>query len=189
MKLFIDAGHGGADTGNVSRFAGVTYVEKTMAWEMALLIREAALIQGIDVKVVDKSQPNTQFPAKSRFVNRVAQSNAFKADVFISVHLNATSGNAQGCEAWYQTGDQASLNFGNSLVHEMSDLLGNTFRGAKPDIENRHGRLGILRGHREGCRKILIEPVFMDNLADLRRYLDKRAALAKMIATFVARNG
>lgn len=91
-----------------------------------------------------------------------------KNDYLLSVHLNSSRyKNANGSEVWYYGGSIASKKKAQELAKLQAKTLLLKNRGAKADITNRHGRLGIIRDTRPWA--FLTELGFMSNTEDLKK--------------------
>ncbi len=93
-KIVIDAGHGGEDPGAVGP-NGIK--EKDVALKVALKLGEI-LRDNLGVEVFYTRNSDVFIP----LVKRPALANAFKGDLFISIHFNASPDpNAMGVEVYY----------------------------------------------------------------------------------------
>ncbi len=103
-RIVIDAGHGGIDSGAIGA-GGIA--EKDAVLSIALLLKSRlASARNIDVILT------RQTDAFLRLEERTARANAEKADLFISIHANAsTNPEARGVETYYlnNTNDRATL--------------------------------------------------------------------------------
>jgi len=103
-KIVLDPGHGGKDPGAIGA-GGIA--EKDIVLSVAQkLARKLAKEMGIEVVLTRK---NDSFV---RLEDRTAIANAEDADLFLSLHMNAsTSGDAKGLETYYldNTSDEASI--------------------------------------------------------------------------------
>lgn len=94
FTVVIDAGHGGHDTGAM----GATYKEKNLALRYALAFGNIIERNCPDVKVIytRKSDKFLELRERADIANRN------KADLFISIHLNAVSGGriVHGYQTW-----------------------------------------------------------------------------------------
>jgi N-acetylmuramoyl-L-alanine amidase len=103
-RIVIDAGHGGHDSG--CAYHGRH--EKTIALDLARKVREK-LTARLPVEVVLTRDADTFIP----LVGRTALANKLRADLFVSIHLNATRRNpdAAGIETYFlaPTRDPESL--------------------------------------------------------------------------------
>ena len=84
MVVIIDAGHGGADPGNLGTKRYRT-TEKEVTLDVALLLRKYILERFPDVKIV-MTRERDEYPSLQR---RVALANETQADLFISIHCDA----------------------------------------------------------------------------------------------------
>ena len=84
MVVVIDAGHGGADPGNLGTKRYRT-TEKEVTLDVALLLRKYISERFPDVKIV-MTRVGDEFPSLKK---RVAIANETQADLFISIHCDA----------------------------------------------------------------------------------------------------
>tara|TARA_X000000950_G_scaffold144187_1_gene178522 strand:- start:552 stop:1607 length:1056 start_codon:yes stop_codon:yes gene_type:complete len=84
MVVVIDAGHGGADPGNLGTKRYRT-TEKEVTLDVALLLRKYIQERFPDVKIV-MTRERDEYPSLQR---RVALANETQADLFISIHCDA----------------------------------------------------------------------------------------------------
>lgn len=84
MVVVIDAGHGGADPGNLGTKRYRT-TEKEVTLDVALLLRKYISERFPDVKIV-MTRDRDEYPSLQR---RVALANETQADLFISIHCDA----------------------------------------------------------------------------------------------------
>ena len=84
MVVVIDAGHGGADPGNLGTKRYRT-TEKEVTLDVALLLRKYISERFPDVKIV-MTRERDEYPSLQR---RVAMANETQADLFISIHCDA----------------------------------------------------------------------------------------------------
>jgi N-acetylmuramoyl-L-alanine amidase len=90
----IDPGHGGSETGAIS---GKGTQEKDLTLLLAQSLK-TALEARLPVRAVLTRTEDAQLP----LTTRSALANQFKADLFISIHLNSSVGNgAQGTETYF----------------------------------------------------------------------------------------
>jgi N-acetylmuramoyl-L-alanine amidase len=103
-KVVLDPGHGGKDPGAIG-MGGVA--EKEIVLNVAKkLARKLKMEMGIDVVLTRKD--DTFVPLE----DRTAMANAEEADLFISLHMNASpNGDARGLETYYldNTNDEGSI--------------------------------------------------------------------------------
>jgi N-acetylmuramoyl-L-alanine amidase len=132
LVVMLDPGHGGKDpgaigVGNVSEKDVVLAISKRL---------EQKLSSRLSVKVLFTRSTDVFIPLEER----IAQANAAKADLFVSIHANASPNtNLQGVETYYlnNTNDRATIRLAslengirpggnrrvNDLVYLLSDLI------------------------------------------------------------------
>ncbi len=125
VKVVIDAGHGGHDTGTIGPHG---LLEKDLVLDVAL--RLGQLIQTKMGSQVVYTRSDDTFIALEQ---RTKIANDEKADLFISIHANsAPIASATGVETYYFnfTTEKASLDLAtrenataSSSIHELNDLL------------------------------------------------------------------
>lgn len=95
--VYLDPGHGGEDEGCARE--GVR--EKDLNLSIALLVRDRLQEQGY--QVIMSRETDTYIEKEAR----VAEANRSDADIYISIHQNATEEGAavKGMEVWYTTDD------------------------------------------------------------------------------------
>ncbi len=105
--ILIDPGHGGRDSGALSRFpvdtVEIPLKEKNLVLEIALRLEEMLKNQFPDKEII-MTRRGDDYPTLE---NRVKQANDFNLKegegmIYISIHANASlNANAQGYEVWY----------------------------------------------------------------------------------------
>jgi len=121
FRILIDPGHGGKDTGAI----GVTGVaEKDIVLAIALLLK-SRLAASSEIDVVLTRQTDVFLQLEER----TARANAEQADLFLSIHANAsTNTEANGVETYYlnNTADRATLRLAameNGLRHALGQEM------------------------------------------------------------------
>ncbi len=93
--IVIDAGHGGNDTGAMRG----NVLEKDITLDIALKLREILLDKGFNKVIMTRSGDTTLSLAQ-----RVELANSNKADIYVSIHINASVKNEiHGIETHYYT--------------------------------------------------------------------------------------
>lgn len=162
VKLFIDPGHGGTDTGAV----GNGLREKDLTLAIALRIRD--LLEGYQNVDVRLSREND---STLSLTQRTDMANNWGADYFISIHINA--GGGTGFESYiYISASQNSVNYQNIIHAEIMKLLNIVDRGKKS--ANFH----VVR--ETNMPAILTENGFIDNPQDAERL--KQSSFLDLIA-------
>jgi len=151
MKIFIDPGHGGNDSGAI----GNGFLEKDLNLDISL--REKRLFEsfGHQVKMSRITDESVSLE------DRVQKANQWGADVFISNHIN--SGGGTGIEVWHSiTGG-----IGKLYAEKVEDNLRKIFksRGLKSMKGNSGDYLYVIRASKMPA--ILNEFGFIDNTFDM----------------------
>ena len=143
--IVIDPGHGGKDPGAV--YAG--YKEKDIVLPIALYLGGflSNMVNCIYTRTADVYVP---------LRNRVFIANSVKADMFISVHVNASpKHNAKGEEIWIYPGSTKSAKLADNIATYIDEIVPGKFRGIK------EGNFYVLR--KTKMPAVLIEVGFLDN--------------------------
>jgi N-acetylmuramoyl-L-alanine amidase len=154
VKIYLDAGHGGKDSGAV----GNGLYEKNVVLELAKSI-ESKLKQYKDVQVM-QTRTTDVFLELS---DRANKANKWGADCFISLHNNsATTASAKGFETFIYNGSvsAATVAFQNTIHGEILRQIG-------PNIQDRGKKRANFAVLRESHMKaILGENLFLSNASD-----------------------
>lgn len=135
--IAIDAGHGGADGGAVSK-QGV--IEKDINLAVALYLRDYLQQAGATVvmtreKDTDLASPETKSYSKRKtedLKQRVQMINDKKADLFITIHMNSMPSNRwSGAQVFYYPNHEDNADFAALVQDEIRRNLENTDRIAK----------------------------------------------------------
>jgi len=177
-KVFLSAGHSKSDPGAV---AGGT----TEHAEVQKIVDAAAgKFQKTGAEIVVAPE-NLSLREKILWINARAD----KSDFAIEIHLNA-AGNpaANGVEVWFCAGKTTEKSVAEYLAGALSSRLLMKNNGAKPDTENRHGRLGFVRD--TICHAFLFECGFLTNPTDLQKFRTrgKNALFETLVDLFLGGN-
>ena len=167
-KIFLDAGHGGKDSGAL----GHGIMEKDIV--LKIVKKMDALLQNYQDVEVKLSRSSDVFLSLSE---RTRKANDWGADVLISVHINAAaSASAKGFESFrYTNAGSSTIAFQNMLHAEIMKAMGS-------GIDDRGKKQANLHMVRESLMKAcLTENLFISNSADAAKlksdaFLDKVAA-------------
>ncbi|MFB1100318.1 N-acetylmuramoyl-L-alanine amidase [Terribacillus sp. JSM ZJ617] len=161
--IAIDAGHGGKDSGAVAN--GV--LEKNVVLPIAQKTEAKLKAQGADVIMTRSGDTFIELE------DRAAKANAAGADVFVSIHANASSAtSASGTEVYYYPRSSSGQSLANSVQSGLVNQLGSRNRGIKSADFN------VLRN--TSMPAILAEIGFVTNAAEAGKlassaYQDKAA--------------
>ena len=126
MKLYLDPGHGGTDTGA----SGNGLKEKEINLDIALQIRD---LLTTDYENVQVKMSRTNDSTKS-LQQRTNEANSWGADFYMSIHCNFFNGNANGYEDYIYNllSDQSrTANYQDILHAEIIKVNGLYNRGRK----------------------------------------------------------
>ncbi len=118
FRVVIDPGHGGADEGTVFNDGTRRIAEKDLTLKLAHKIARQLERRGFEVSLTREKDHEVPLPNRTAFANRL------KAQVFISIHMNATSRtSAEGVETFIlnNTTDASSRRLArleNSVISE-----------------------------------------------------------------------
>lgn len=163
-KVFIDAGHGGNDSGAI----GVNNLyEKTINLSVAQKVVKLLKDQGLEVKISRDNDKTMSLQERTNMANN------WNADCFVSIHCNAYNGSAYGIETYGYNSSTTDL---AKYIHEevLKTEAYTLNRGVKT------ARFYVLRN--TNMRAALIELAFIDNEKDAKILLEKQNLLSEGIA-------
>ena len=164
MRVWIDAGHGGAQPGACA----LGYKEKDLTLQIATLL--GAELTRCGITVAQTRTTDVDIPLDTRG----PQANKWGADYFVSVHLNA--GGGRGVETWCSIAGGKSKALAECIQAELVGL-GYVDRGVKTR-KGDDGRdyLAVIR--QTNMPAILAEVGFIDSAEDMARFDAAKAAQA-----------
>lgn len=173
MKIYIDAGHGGADPGAVS---GNVH-ESELNLKAALACRD--YLSSYDCQVIMSRTTDVNPAVTSRYKTAIAE----KVDAVLCMHHNA--GGGDGGEVWFWYTDNRAKELARLTAQEYK-VIGQNLRtgpglpegtkACKPDIRQNFGM--CREPAARGIPAILGEFAFVDNATD-RQIVDTDAELAE----------
>ncbi|MEZ4841698.1 MAG: N-acetylmuramoyl-L-alanine amidase [Flavobacteriaceae bacterium] len=174
--IVIDPGHGGTDSGAI----GINDVlEKDVALNVAKeIIRLNNTLFDNRFAIYSTRYIDTLISLKDR--GRLARE--LKADVFVSLHCNASSKTSQGIEVYAHTSREeenytkASIATGFSILKESTGKLGFKERGVK------FANFKVLRETVVYCPAVLVEMGFMTNTDEADYFLKPKNIRAMALA-------
>jgi len=156
VKIFIDAGHGGKDSGAV----GNGLQEKNITLDICQRI--AAGLKAYENTTVLMSRTSDTFPSLD---DRTNEANAAKADLFISVHINSGAATARGFESHIYTTADAGTKALQNVMHQ--EIYNAAYKDAgEPDRGKKQSNFHVLR--ESNMKAILTENLFISNTADAK---------------------
>lgn len=161
MKIYINPGHSvdGEDHG-----------------ACAFGLREADIALNIGKRVAAYLQTAGYFVKTFQYDGLQAicdDANAFKADLFVSIHCNAANGSAQGTET-YSSGGAKSTRLAELIQKQLTNSLPVVNRGVKT------AGFYVLK-HTE-APAVLVETAFIDNASDAKLLTERAEDFARAIA-------
>lgn len=192
MKVVIDPGHGGRDSGAV----GVSGLkEKDVTLDIGLKVRQALRAKGIEGAMTRETDTYVSLQDRVSFTNRQL------ADLFVSIHANSTvggaNGNAKGTEVLYYDAafpqpdypaspemealTEYSKQLAQSLQSTFVTEIGTKDRKIKPDAAY------VIR--KGTIPSALVETAFIDNVDDAKLLASPtgRTQMANAIADGIAK--
>lgn len=179
MRIVIDAGHGPDTSGKRSPDGSLREYQFNSA--VARYVADTLLhgYEGVDILLTHDDSRDV--PLKER----TDRANAWKADLFVSIHANAAGdggwNSAQGIETFvYETRPPAAVALANAVQRQLIRVTGRPDRGVKS--ANFH----VLRETK--CTAILVECGFMTNRqeVELLKSDDYRRKCAEAIVAGIA---
>lgn len=164
LKVTLDPGHGGSDSGAV----GARAKEKDVNLAISKLAAKYLAASGIEVQM---TRQDDSFVSLS---DRATMANNNNSDYFISVHANAGGGKGTEVFAYSSTGKGAAL--AAKILTEIVTDLGLTNRGVKT------ANFAVLR--LTSMPAVLVETAFLDNSQEEALLIDlvKQDVFAKAIS-------
>ena len=171
MKICIDPGHGGMDSGAVGT-EPFHLEEKDFNLELALLLEGELQSRGHMVVMTRRRDRSLGLSSRANFANRL------DAKLFVSIHANAAgTPSAEGMEVFHFPGSASGNNAATTVLNEMvANFPNNRNRGVK------EANFAVLR--LTDMPAILVECEFISNPVQLQFLADpqNRQQLAAAIA-------
>lgn len=168
--ILIDPGHGGIDAGASANGA----VEKDINLDIALKLQKfieenggiAILTRSEDVSTADKNRSKNLTQKKSDLMERKKAIEEYKADVFVSIHMNKFSEEKYyGAQVFYPSKSEDSKKLGEIMQASLKEHLDKTNkRKAKEDKS-----IYVLKNNE--VPSVLIECGFLSNKAEAAKFL------------------
>ena len=179
--VVIDPGHGGPDPGAI----GIGGLRETdVVLEVSKIVKKFLSEKGVKVRLTRKNEVDLDLPPRVYFANKT------DADIFISIHANASRGKRRdinGLETYYFRGWRGRL-----LAKRIQKQILRVSPGS-PDRGVKQGRFYVIKNTRMPA--VLVEIGFLTGRLDARR-LEKTAhrkriayAIAKGILEYLSKVG
>jgi len=158
--VVIDPGHGGLDPGAV----GIGGIRETdVVLEVSKIVKSLLSEKGVKVRLTRKNEVDLDLPPRVSFANKI------DADIFVSIHANASRGKRKdinGLETFYYRGWRGKL-----LAKRIQKQILRVSPGS-PDRGVKQGRFYVIKNTRMPA--VLVEIGFLTGRLDARR-LEKTA--------------
>ena len=179
--VVVDPGHGGPDSGAI----GIGGLRETdVVLDVSKTVEKLLLEKGVNVRLTRRNEVDLDLPP------RVAIANRTRADIFVSIHANASRGKKKeinGLETFYYSGWRGRL-----LAEKIQKQILKVSPGS-PDRGVRRGRYFVIK--KTNMPAVLVEIGFLTGRLDARR-LEKPIhrkriayAIAKGILQYLSRLG
>ena len=144
FTLVIDPGHGGVDPGAIGRRAKEKDINMNVSKALAEMIKE----KFPEVKIIFTREKDVKIP----LVRRATIANEAQADLFISIHSNASkSAKARGCETFtLGSGSNAEAKAAAMYENEvilLEDNFEQTYKGFDPRSSESYIIFELIRSH------------------------------------------
>ena len=153
--VVIDPGHGGSDPGAI----GVNGIRETdVVLEVSKIVKKLLSEKGVRVRLTRRTEVDLDLPPRVSFANKTA------ADIFVSIHANASRGKRRdinGLETFYYRGWR-----GRSLAKGIQKQILRVSPGS-PDRGVKQGRFYVIKNTRMPA--VLVEIGFLTGRIDARR--------------------
>jgi len=184
--IVVDAGHGGPDPGAVSATGlqekdVALAIARYLAAELRKAGAKAVLTRDGDYCLRDESE-SLLTGRRKELAHRVAIAERNRADILVSIHLNAFPGTGEyGSQTFSQRGDRAGARLARDIQAELNRILQNSGREAL------EGDFYLTRTAARPA--VIVEAGFLSNAREAQLLSDPayQACLAFAIASGIAR--
>ena len=160
MKIIIDSGHGGNDSGAI----GIDLIEKNYNLEIGKLLKNELLKYNCEVLM---TRDRDKYVSLS---DRTTLSNINKCDLFISIHCNSfNNSSANGFESYSYKGSGIQNKIHNDIIKNIKIKD----RGIK--------QKGFYVLKNTNCKAVLLELGFITNKEDSKILNDNKTLIAQSI--------
>nr|MCR5626779.1 N-acetylmuramoyl-L-alanine amidase [Lachnospiraceae bacterium] len=176
LKVMIDAGHGGSDSGATSN--GV--YEKALNLEYANGVKDYLKDYGATVYMTRTSDTYLSL------VERTTLAKNKGCNLFVSIHMN--SGGGSGTEVYYSVNSKyAKKTLASNISSSVASALGIGNRGAKTRTGDNGDYYAVIRNSASnGIPGLIVEHGFIDNSTDRSALQNKKDAACKAEAKAIS---
>ena len=173
MKIFINPGHGGIDSGA----CGFGLMERDVAWNIGSLVEKYLNAAGYDTMLF-------QFDGLQEICDAA---NNYGADLFVSIHCNAANGYAQGTVTFYFEGSTQGQRLAQCIQNQIVQSLPVVDIGLRTKLDGRYGgQFDPYVVKHTHMPAVLVETAFIDNYDDAQLLRDRQDDFARAIARGVS---
>ena len=169
--VVIDPGHGGSDPGAI----GIGGIKETdVVLEVSKIVQELLTEKGVEVRLTRKNEVNLDLSPRVSFANDI------NADIFVSIHANASRGKRKdinGLETFYYGGWKGRL-----LAKKIQKEILRVSPGS-PDRGVKQGKFYVIKN--TSMPAVLVEIGFLTGRLDARRL--EKTSHRKRIAYAIAK--
>jgi N-acetylmuramoyl-L-alanine amidase len=176
-KIYIDAGHGGTETGTSGTYKGITYLEKNINLQIALQVKKfLATVNPAPVVYMSRQTDITKGTC-----TRGSDAKSKGVDVFVSIHNNSNGSSANGTLTLYPkdftAGHEQSKQFATLMQTTLVNWLNKQNWKVKNDgisvWTNSTAELGVFRcsAPTNAC---LVEVDFMSSQSDMAKLVNPK---------------
>ena len=173
--LVLDAGHGGIDSGTVSRDG---LQEKDVVLDIFRQMKDwnkSLLESKYDIYWTRNKDTLISLENRTKLVKHL------KPDVFISLHCNHINDtDILGAEIYTYDSNELSLLYAKAILNKLNEDLG--FKTRKP----KEGNFQVLREIKEHCPAILLELGYLSNSSESNYLKDSQNRKALALAILMA---
>jgi N-acetylmuramoyl-L-alanine amidase len=174
VRVVLDPGHGGNDSGAAGSANGVTYLEKTLNMQVSNLLRQELQNRGAIITMTRTTDVNPSLDERQVIINQIAPA------LSVSIHHDASASGRVGARGgsiyWYHPQSQNLASF----------LLGYYSREGQRPILNNNGVIekSFALARPSGAPAVLLEMGFMTDAAELTELAQPatQQRLAKVLA-------
>ncbi|MBU5227728.1 cell wall-binding repeat-containing protein [Clostridium senegalense] len=133
LKVFVDPGHGGTDSGAIGPTG---YKEKEMTLDVGLRLKSKLEAKGIIVEMSRTTDVELGPTEREDLMARANMGNKFGGDIFVSIHNNsAITSNVKGSETYihdsFGPGIDDARDLATKIQNSLVNNLGSVDRGVK----------------------------------------------------------
>ncbi len=179
--IVIDPGHGGFDPGawrgNIFEKDITLQISKKLAENLSKAGAMVIMLRETDCALTPENSGTLRERKRQDLINRVKRANQVKADLYISIHINADpSPKWSGAQTFYSSRSEQSKVLAETIQEELTRILGNTNRKAKT------GNYYILE--HVDMPAVIVEAGFISNPEEARLLIDSEYQARVAYAVF-----